>query len=229
MSTLTRSAHDMGGVAGRGAVGPEIDEPVFHAAWERRTMALTVAMGATGAWNIDASRAARESLPAAQYLASSYYAIWLAGLERLLVERGLATRDELAAGHALRAGKPVARVLRAESVAAALAAGSPTSRDARSQPRYAVGQRVRARTLRRRGHTRLPRYVQGRVGEIVALRGVHVYPDRHANGGPPFDEAPEWLYTVRFDGAALWGEDAETGLSVSVDAWEPYLEPEAAR
>src|SRR5262249_4365804 len=79
-------AHDMGGKDGFGPVEPEPDEPPFHAAWERRIFALTLAMAAPGGWNLDMSRAARESLP--DYLARSYYEIWLAGLEKLLLERG---------------------------------------------------------------------------------------------------------------------------------------------
>jgi nitrile hydratase len=60
--------HDMGGAQGFGPVQPEVHEPVFHAAWERRALALTLAMGATGQWNIDMSRSRRESLPPADYL-----------------------------------------------------------------------------------------------------------------------------------------------------------------
>ena len=55
-------AQDMGGMMGFGPVLPEKDEPVFHAPWERRAFALTLAMGAPGGWNIDQGRAARESL-----------------------------------------------------------------------------------------------------------------------------------------------------------------------
>src|SRR5947209_8785534 len=93
-------AHDMGGMHGFGPVRPEPDEPVFHTEWERRAFALTLAMGMPGGWNIDMSRAARESLPPAEYLAKSYYQIWLAGLEKLLAEGGLAVGEEIAAGHA---------------------------------------------------------------------------------------------------------------------------------
>ena len=85
------SVHDMGGMQAFGPVRPEADEPVFHAAWEKRALALTLAMGATGQWNIDLSRSARESLPPALYLGSSYYQIWLNALENLMRERGLAS------------------------------------------------------------------------------------------------------------------------------------------
>ena len=61
--------HDMGGMQCYGPVEPEADEPVFHGEWEKRALAITVAMGGTGMWNLDQSRFARESLPPAQYLA----------------------------------------------------------------------------------------------------------------------------------------------------------------
>jgi nitrile hydratase subunit beta len=89
------SAHDLGGMDGLGPIDREENEPVFHAEWERRVFALTVGMGFYGAWNLDASRHARERIPAAEYLTSSYYEIWLAGLERLLDETGLLTRAEI--------------------------------------------------------------------------------------------------------------------------------------
>ncbi|MGE8471526.1 MAG: nitrile hydratase subunit beta, partial [Paraburkholderia hospita] len=109
-------AQDMGGMQSFGPIAPETDEPYFHAAWERRALALTIAMGSTGKWNIDMSRAARESLPPAQYLSSSYYEIWFAGLRKLLIDSGLATRDEIDSGVSQRAGVPVPRVLAPDQV-----------------------------------------------------------------------------------------------------------------
>ncbi|MGB7829866.1 MAG: nitrile hydratase subunit beta, partial [Pseudolabrys sp.] len=38
-------AQDMGGKPGFGPVNPEPNEPVFHAEWEKRAFALTLAMG----------------------------------------------------------------------------------------------------------------------------------------------------------------------------------------
>lgn len=218
--------HDMGGLQGFGPVQIEPDEPLFHADWERRALGLTVAMGASGQWNIDLSRAARESLPPAVYLSASYYEIWIRGLERLMLERGLVGADELARGEPLHPPRPLARVLGPADVAAALAKGSPADRSPTGPARFAVGDRVRARNLNPRGHTRLPRYVRGHVGTVSLVHGAHVYPDRHAATAPgaPFDDRPEWLYTVAFDGTELWGPQAEAGTSVSVDAWEPYLE-----
>ena len=61
--------HDMGGMQDFGPVVPEIDEPPFHYAWERRVFGLTIAMGATGAWNLDQSRFARLALVTATFTA----------------------------------------------------------------------------------------------------------------------------------------------------------------
>jgi nitrile hydratase len=219
-------AQDMGGLQGYGPVEPEPNEPVFHAEWERRAFALTLAMGAPGGWNIDMSRFARESLPPAEYLTSSYYEIWLKGLEKLVAERGLVTADEIDAGHKLHPAKPVARILQAADVARTLGRGGVTERPPTAPARFAVGERVRAKNMHPVTHTRLPRYVRGHVGVIERTHGCHVFPDASALGA---GEQPQWLYTVAFDGRELWGENGDPTLKVSVDAWESYLEPETAR
>jgi nitrile hydratase subunit beta len=212
---------DLGGEAGHGPVRPEPeDASPFHAEWEARALALTLAMGASGQWNIDMSRAARETLP--NYRDLDYYRIWLAALERLLQERGLVQADELAAGRALHAPRPVTRVLHAGEVAAALSRGSPTERPASGAPRFAVGQAVRTRGASVAHHTRLPGYAHGKRGVIERVHGRHVFADSHAQG---LGEDPQWLYGVAFDGVELWGAQAAPGLVVAIDAWEPYLEP----
>lgn len=218
--------HDMGGSQGFGPVVAEADEPLFHADWERRALALTLAMGATGQWNIDLSRAARESLPPAVYLGSSYYAIWLEALERLMRERGLVDADELRDGQLRTPALPVARVLQAADVDASLARGTPTSRPPAAPARFAVGTRVRARNMHPAGHTRLPRYVRGHMGTVTLVHGAHVFADAHASKPlPPFVDQPQWLYTVVFMAQDLWGPEADPTVQVSVDAWESYLEP----
>jgi nitrile hydratase len=171
-------AADLGGMMGFGPVIPEPEAEYFHAGWERRALALTLAAGATGRWSIDASRHARESLPPAQYLTSSYYAIWIAALERLLVAAGLVDADELAARRSLRPGVPVPRVLAAADVPAVLAAGSPSDRPVDAPARFAVGDRVRTRTMHPRGHTRLPRYARGKIGSLPACTGSTSCPTR---------------------------------------------------
>jgi nitrile hydratase beta subunit len=213
-------AHDMGGMHGFGAVAPRPGEPRFHDEWEKRVLALVLAMGALGRWNIDTSRSARENRDPADYLDKSYYEIWLAGLERLVKQFGLVGPDELAAGRSLRPPAS-ASPLHAADVPAMLARGGPTTREAPRPARFAVRDRVRAVNINPQSHTRLPRYVRGREGVIELVHGCHVFPDSNAYGR---GEDPQWLYTVRFEATELWGPDADPRSAVSVDAFEPYLQ-----
>jgi len=219
---MTYVSHaDLGGRPTDEPVKPEPEGDPFHARWEQRAHAITLAMGATGAWNIDMSRAARETL--ADYAALDYYGKWFEGLLVLLRERRLVTVGELAAGRALEPASPLPRVLAAADVAAVLARGAPTERKAAVPPRFAVGQRVRTRAAAVPHHTRLPGYARGKSGLIERNLGVHVFADAHAQGQ---GEQPQWLYTVAFSEDELWGARAtRQGLTLALDAWEPYLEP----
>ena len=212
--------HDMGGSQSFGPVVAEPGEPRFHAAWERRAFALTLAMGGTRRWNLDQSRAARESLPPARYLASSYYQIWLDGLIALMLERGLVTRDELDDGRMRTPPVRPISVMAADGVEASLARGASTARDVAGEARFRIGDPVRTREIHPATHTRLPRYCRGKRGVVVLLHGAHVFPDSNARGA---GEDPQFLYTVRFDASELWGTDT-SATSVHVDCWEPYLE-----
>ncbi len=214
-------AQDMGGVHGFGPVVPEPNEPAFHADWEKRAFALTLAMAMPGQWNIDMSRFARENCDPAKYLAMSYYLIWFVALEEMLKERALVGDDEIATGHSLHPAKPVPRVLSPEDVLKVLHRGGPTERATNSKPAFKAGDSVRAKNINPLTHTRLPRYVRGRRGTVERVIGCHVFPDSNAQGA---GENPQWLYTVRFAGRELWGEAGDPTLTVSVDAWEPYLE-----
>jgi len=212
--------HDMGGMHGFGKVEPEQNEPVFHAEWESRCLALNRAMGAIGAWNIDVGRSGIEELPPEVYLTRSYYGKWALRLEKLVVKLGFAGADEIAAGRALRPGKTIERKFDVPAMSRTLARGS-FGRKETSPARFQVGDRVRAKNIHPATHTRLPRYARGRVGVIEALRGCHVFPDSAAIGA---GENPQWLYTVLFEGRELWGENADPTLRVSIEAFDPYLE-----
>ena len=214
-------AHDMGGVAWSGPVRPEPDEPVFHNEWERRAFAITLGMGMPGGWNIDMSRFARENRPPQDYLSKSYFELWLAGLETLMIERGLVTREEIEAGKVLAAPKPGVTPIAPQDVAPAIRRGGPTERTPPAPAQFAVGDVVRMKDIHPATHTRLPQYVRGHLGTIELNHGCHVFPDVNALGK---GEDPHWLYTVRFDGRELWGKDGDATLSISVDAWEPYME-----
>jgi nitrile hydratase subunit beta len=213
--------HDLGGVDGFGAVVPERDEPVFHQRWEGRAYAMSTAMGAAGEWNIDMGRHGIERLPPVVYLSSSYYERWLRRLVLMLIEHGLVLESELTNGRSDGARRDLPRgTFTTERVPTVLQRGSYT-REPQGPPRFQPDQRVRARNIHPRSHTRLPRYVRGHTGVVERLHGANVFPDSIVGGK---GEDPQWLYTIRFDGRELWGDDAEPGTTVSIDAFEPYLE-----
>ena len=212
---------DLGGQMGFGPVAPEVNEPLFHAPWEPRALALTVASGAMGHWSIDESRHMRESLPPAIYYGITYYEIWIRAVSALMVRHGFLSDAELTSGEVSAPRRAPNRVLTADMVPAVLAKGGPTARDVAAPARFHIGDKVRTIVEHREGHTRLPRYARGKVGTVALLHGGHVFPDTNAHGG---GEAPQWLYTVAFEAGELWGRGCDPTLSVSV-AWESYLEP----
>jgi nitrile hydratase beta subunit len=197
---------DLGGRDEPRAVTPEAENEIFHEPWEPRVLGLVLAMNAVGLWNIDMNRSARETLP--NYSQLSYYEVWLAALEKNLRARGLLDADS----------PPPPRVLRAADVAAALSRGSPCTRQVTQPALFTIGQSVRTRAEPPNHHTRLPAYARGKLGTVERIHGVHVFADTNAQG---LGEAPQWLYTVAFDGAELWNGNAQ--CTVSIDAWEPYL------
>lgn len=216
------SAHDLGGQMAFGPVQPEPNEPVFHGDWEKRVLAINVAAGAMGAWTIDEIRHHRESLPPAQYLSSTYYEIWLAALDKVLVKHGFLTSEELLSGKPAPGRREPKRVLKGEEVATVLRRGFPYEREAKAPALFAVGDKVRTIVMHPQHHTRLPRYARGKQGVIERIVGCHVFPDTGSQGLP---EAAQWLYTVVFTGPELWGRDGDPTSTVSIEAWESYLEP----
>jgi nitrile hydratase beta subunit len=214
--------HDMGGMDGFGKVEPEPNEPMFHHEWEGRVLAMVRAMGAAGAYNIDTSRFYRESLPPEVYLSSSYYKKWLLGLENNLIDKGYVGVEEVANGHASVPTRPLKHgKFTIDDLERVMVRGK-FSREASAPAKFKPGDRVRAKNIHPKTHTRLPRYVRGHIGVVELNLGCSVYPDTAAMEA---GENPQWLYTVVFDGAELWGPDADPTVKVSIDAFEPYLEP----
>ena len=222
--------HDMGGRFGDGPVPRETDESrTFAKDWHGRALALTVAAGALGKWNIDASRHMRECLPPVDYARFGYYEKWLAGLANLLVEHGIASAAEIAAGRSAgpAADDLAARRLDAARVEPALRSGGPSARHSLAGPAFAIGARVRTSAIagnrvQNGGHTRLPTYAAGRIGTVVLHHGAHVFPDSNAHFQ---GEAPQHLYTVSFAAGDLWQHAESPHDEVRLDLWEDYLEP----
>jgi nitrile hydratase len=217
---MTNSVHDMGGMHGFGEVEAEPNEPLFHAAWEARVRALQRAMGATGVWTIDGFRAAQELLSPLTYLSSSYYERWFRALERQVVRHGLVGEDEIAAGRVLRPGIRLNRKMTLNDAKANRS--GRYDRPAPGPARFKAGDPVRTKNINPPTHTRLPRYARGKLGTVEAVRGCHVFPDTAAVGA---GDNPQWLYAVVFSGRELWGEEADSSIKVSIEAFEPYLLP----
>jgi len=212
---------DLGGMHGFGPVAEEANEPHFHADWEARVMAMVVALGASGQWNIDQSRHARETLPPADYMRFSYYRIWLEGVSKLMLDRGMVTEEELVDGIKRTASIPIKRTLASEDVTAVLMAGGPADRAATGTEKFASGDAVRTINIHPAGHTRLPRYARGKLGTVSAVLGFYVFPD---SSGNDMGENPQWLYQVRFSADQLWGDTANPRDTVTLDLWEPHIE-----
>ena len=82
--------------------------------------------------------------------------------------------------------------------------------------------RIATRNINPPTHTRLPRYVRGKHGEIAEDYGVFVFPDTHAHGG---GEKPQHVYSVRFSARELWGPNASERDTLYVDIWDDYMDP----
>ena len=220
--------HDMGGDPSEPVIPDKPDEPKFEKTWHRRVLGMTIALGAMGAWSIDASRFARESLPRSDYTKFSYYEKWLGGLTNLLFQKGFINKNEIRSGSGDSRAPQEWRqkVLNVKNVGAVLAAGAPTRRDG-PDPIFSMGQQVCAKqpsdTLSiPSGHTRLPHYISGKTGTIIKSHGVHVLPNTNAHF---LGEHPENLYAVEFKASVLWERNPLSLDTVVVDCWESYLEP----
>lgn len=214
--------HDMGGMHGMGPVPYEKDEPVFHEQWEARVYAIHRALGAYGLWNIDSGRHVLELYQPDEYLRMSYYERWG---ERLFIHAlrfGLVTAEEMATGRPDPAAPKRTPALTAADEHRFLDRALPDSNDPSRPARFALGERVRARNFQPLGHTRLPRYLRGHVGEIVRDHGVHIFPDTNAHFQ---GEKRQHLYAVRFTAREVWGPQAPPRDTIHADLFEDYLEP----
>lgn len=219
--------HDLGGMHGFGRVEREENEPWFHNDWERRVFGYANIAAFVTQHGDDQLRRAIERIPPAKYLTSSYYELWHEATITLMKEFGVLGDDELEAGRSLRS-LPVpfdtANQARAETLWAAYQAGASQSRpDATGFPhRFRTGDRVVTKSVMPYGHTRLPRYARGRPCTIVAEHGAFIVADRNSERR---DTSPDMLYTVEFQARDLWGDEAQDGDTLRLDAWDSYLDP----
>lgn len=213
--------HDMGGTQGWGTVTIDPDEPVFEHPWEARTFALSLAsMGVSGT-NLDAFRHALERLHPLDYLKEGYYGRWLRSAELLCVDSGVLAPGAVEARARKLSGQDVEEPEDVETRKPQYERGGAGSlRQVDEKPRFEAGQTVRAKSFRKSGHTRLPAYIRGHVGKVVALRPAAVLPDSTAHF---VGEDAQHVYTVEFTLRELWGEESESG-TLNIDLFESYME-----
>jgi nitrile hydratase subunit beta len=215
---------DMGGMQGMGQVElTPPDDPPFHEEWERRAFAMALLAMRTSGTNLDTFRYALECQHPLDYLLDGYYGRWLKCAENLLegsaiiapgaVEaraRKLAGEEDVEEPPTPEPNKPDYKPTAAGSV-----------RQIDTPPKFAVGDRVRAKLMHPPGHTRLARYVRGRTGVVQLIQPAQVLPDTNAHF---VAENAQHVYNVSFDSHELWGPDAES-FELRFDLYEDYLEP----
>ncbi|MDN5860093.1 MAG: nitrile hydratase subunit beta [Pseudonocardia sp.] len=215
---------DMGGTDGWGAVStPTRDEPVFAEPWEGRAFALAaLSQGRISGQNLDAFRHALERLDRAAYLDDGYYGRWLNAAELMLVESAILAPGAVDARVRATRGEQVQEPPVPEPAKPDYAATAPGSlREVPEPPRFAPGDRVRAKDMSPAGHTKMPRYVRGHVGTVEAVQPGHLLPDTHAHFR---GENPQHVFTVAFDSHELWGAGADT-FTLTIELFDSYLEP----
>ena len=225
--------HDLGGKQGFGHV--ELDASSkegrhihgFNQRWHAAVFTIINSLFVNGAAaNTDHFRHSVERIDPINYLSDGYYGRWLGGAETMLVEAGLLTQDEVNSRVLNRGYELHETVAARPSAAPDLFSAEernfqPTAqRLVAIEPRFGLGDKVTARSLGGAGHTRLPNYVRDVPGQVVALDGAWVFPDANAHGK---GEDPKHLYTVRYQGADLWGPNAESSVVLNIDLFEPYL------
>lgn len=198
--------HDLGGRQGFGPVGYSKNAPVFHAAWEKRVNALYSMAVKRGIFNMDEYRHAIERMSPRHYLSASYYERSLTSLATLCVEKGVMTREELErlAQGAFPLSEPSA----------------PGRTNLPGPASFRPGDKVRVKNDFFAGHVRMPGYIRGKPGIVVAVSPAYPFPDAHAHGVKAADEP---TYDVAFRTEDLWPNSADPAV-VNVGVFQSYLD-----
>lgn len=220
---------DLGGSDGFGAINPPGEEPIFRAEWEKAAFAMFAALFRAGWFGIDELRHGIEIMDPVVYLRAPYYEHLIHSYEFHGATKGWLDLDELDRRTQYYLNNPDAPLPEHEQSSELLdftnvvvRAGASAARPTDKPARFSVGDVVKVASVAPFGHTRLARYIRGKVGEVVAHHGAFVYPDTAGNG---LGENPEHVYTVRFTAAELWGEAyGDPNGTVCFDVWDPYIE-----
>ena len=187
--------HDVGGRQGFGPIEVTTEDPPFPTLWEARAFGISKSVTGASDYNVDKFRYTREQLPPLEYLTSPYFEQWMRGAMAMLVGSGLVTAEELASGRSDGLVlKDIGPAKTKEDARAATTMAARFDGPYDGEPAFASGDRVVASFNAPRGHTRLPQYVRGRVGRVVACHGAHCVPDDNVkNKATQFPNKRLWL------------------------------------
>ncbi|BBK42520.1 hypothetical protein STVA_25400 [Allostella vacuolata] len=195
--------HDLGGKQGFGRIAYPA---VPHAeTWEPLARALSALAVKSHFYNMDEYRHAIERMAPVHYLSAPYYERVLTAAATLLVEKGIVTAGELAA-----------RVDGTFPLSRPLGPGRP----AEPPQSFAIGETVRVRDLFVSGHVRMPGYIRGKRGVVVAQSPPYPFPDAAAH---TMQATEEPTYDVRFRTSDLWPDSCDEAF-VHVGVFQSYLE-----
>jgi nitrile hydratase len=195
--------HDLGGKQGFGRIAYP---PAPHdESWEPLIRALWTLGVRKGLYNMDEYRHAIERMAPVHYLGAPYYERTLTAVATLLVEKGVVTAEALAA----KAGGPFP-----------LAWPIGPGRTSASAQSFAIGEEVRVKNEFTSGHTRMPGYIRGKTGAVVAISPPCPFPDGAGHG---MAETWEPTYDVRFRSEELWPDSSDKAM-IHVGVFQSYLE-----
>jgi nitrile hydratase subunit beta len=195
--------HDLGGKQGFGRV---VYPPAPHdESWEPLVRALWTLGVRAGLYNMDEYRHAIERMAPVHYLSAPYFERTLTAVATLLVEKGVVTAETLAdkAGGAFPLSRPIG-----------------PGRAAAPAQSFAIGERVRVKNEFTSGHTRMPGYIRGKTGVVVAITPPYPFPDSAGHG---MEATWEPTYDVGFRAEELWPASSDPAL-VHVGVFQSYLE-----
>jgi nitrile hydratase subunit beta len=215
------AVHDLGGREGFGLIQNIDDNQPFHSDWEMRAFGIAQAAAGDSNWSLDWFRYCRELIVPDDYLTRPYLDQWMATLSAQMIDSDYITLDEFKSGKSAfvpQPGFPGASAIEARAFVKVLHSSAVI---VEAQSLFRAGDTVRCKVSMQPGYTRLPGYVRGKMGTVLAHHGGHVLPDASARG----EQKAEHLYSVSFAASELWSEVHAQRDVVIVDLWESYLEP----
>ena len=213
--------NDLGNYGNQDPIHIEINEPVFHEEWEGSIFAMTVAMLASGYFNVDEVRRATKEMPIADFLEARYYEKFLFGLENILNQKDVLTRDEIDTGRSIRhEGGVTLPPVPPEMLQFAMTNPMPANLDLDIPQKFRIGDEIIAKNINPSQQIRLPHYIRGKFGVIEMHHGGFLLPDTHALGGP---DKPQHVYNVRFSLSEIWKDENTSNDNIYIDLFADYM------